>query len=549
MTYAGKIRSYLLIVAIFPPLLMMLVIFFSANRQADQTDKRNADAALNRFIRFDNAYKNNIALQLRALADSKEISDASMILKSGSPRKIEIKKELTGFGFIELIDRNMIVLASAHRPGLLRMKIQDKLNYEYSEKTGFYETVEYDIEGPHPSLAGIIPVDSNILLYAGIYIDHSYCDMVGAMLSAEINIYLENESAQFSFSLDRVNKSKLYMGGDKYYSLLMGGKEAGYYMTAIFIESTERPLFSNLLQITTVVALFSTAIALLLGIYISGRTRKEIDNLIKATARVAGGDYNTAVMAFDEGEFAQLAESFSKMVANLKKVRSELATTEKIAAWKVVGQKVAHEIKNPLTPITISIDDLQSSYHEKLPDFEKTMNETTSTIKTELARLTKLLDQFVSFARMEPPQIIITRLKPLIDELTQLYQKEIESGRITIKNKTNLGTVKLDPEKIKQVIINLIKNSLEANDRTKAILTFSDRDSNLIINIFDNGPGFPEKILEAQFTPYQTTKKDGSGLGLAICQRIVHDHRGTIEIFNNEKGGAGVKIAIPVGDD
>ncbi len=112
-----------------------------------------------------------------------------------------------------------------------------------------------------------------------------------------------------------------------------------------------------------------------------------------------------------------------------------------------------------------------------------------------------------------------------------------------------MGTINFDPEKIKQVIINLIKNSLEVDGDTIVKLSFSEHDESLIISINDNGLGFPEKILNAKFMPYQSTKKDGSGLGLAICQRIVHDHRGTIEIFNHEKGGAGITISIPVGHD
>jgi nitrogen fixation/metabolism regulation signal transduction histidine kinase len=234
------------------------------------------------------------------------------------------------------------------------------------------------------------------------------------------------------------------------------------------------------------------------------------------------------------------------MVTNLKGTQKKLATSEKIAAWKIVGQKVAHEIKNPLTPIAISVDDLRKSYSEKLPNFDKTLNETTSTIKQELTRLTKLLEQFVSFARMNPPKIINVQPSQLIDEINNLYKNEIASGRLKIENKSTVKQINIDPETIKQVIINIIKNGFESSDDTIVSVIFENDDDNFMINVNDTGPGFNKEILKNSFTPYVTTKKDGSGLGLAICQRIIFDHNGTIEIYNTKEGGAGVSVKLPV---
>ena len=170
--------------------------------------------------------------------------------------------------------------------------------------------------------------------------------------------------------------------------------------------------------------------------YITGRAKREIDNLITATSRIAEGDYHTPVMAYEEGEFSQLADSFSDMTAKLKDTRSRLATTEKIAAWKAIGQKIAHELKNPLTPIEISADDLRRSYHEKRDDFGVILDETTATIKKEVRRMTTLIDEFAGFARMGTPKTTTVKIESIGDGVISLYSHEIEAGRLSIENRT-----------------------------------------------------------------------------------------------------------------
>jgi two-component system nitrogen regulation sensor histidine kinase NtrY len=233
------------------------------------------------------------------------------------------------------------------------------------------------------------------------------------------------------------------------------------------------------------------------------------------------------------------------MKSKLKQTQIKLVTTEKIAAWKAIGQKIAHEVKNPLTPIAISIDDLKRSYHEKLPDFDRTLDETTSVIKTEINRLTKLLDQFVNFARMAPPVVSNIKPKDLIDDIKILYKNEVETKRLQIVNTCGQKIFRLDHERIKQLLINLIKNGFESSDNTEVMIEFSDTDEGVGILIEDNGPGFPEDILKSDFGPYISTKQEGSGLGLIICRRIVFDSGGTIELYNRKEGGAGLIINLP----
>ncbi len=250
-------------------------------------------------------------------------------------------------------------------------------------------------------------------------------------------------------------------------------------------------------------------------------------------------------MAYEEGEFSQLADSFSDMMVRLREVQKRLATTEKIAAWQTVGRKIAHEVKNPLTPISISVDDLRRSYTEGLPNFDKTLVETTDTIKSELDRLIKLLDQFVGFARMKTPEITSVDSTMFIESIAALFKHEIEAKKLRIVNASGRNSFTFDPEAIKQVLINLVKNGFESDDFAAVAIGISDIGGQLEILVEDTGPGFPPDKLRNSFEPYVTTKKDGSGLGLVICHRIVHDHGGTMELYNRPEEGGGVRIHLP----
>jgi two-component system nitrogen regulation sensor histidine kinase NtrY len=220
--------------------------------------------------------------------------------------------------------------------------------------------------------------------------------------------------------------------------------------------------------------------------------------------------------------------------------------SQKIAAWQVMGRKVAHEIKNPLTPITICADDLKRSYYEKLPEFEKTLDRNTAVIKSEVQRVIKLLDQFVAFARMAPPLRQQSSIGELLGEIGGLYGVETANGRLVVVNECGDGRYQIDPEQIKQLLVNLIKNGLESGEMATVSVTAKEEENQLILSVVDSGPGFSAEKLARGFEPYLSSKKDGSGLGLVICQRIAVDHGGSIELFNRPEGGAGVRVTLPV---
>ena len=226
-----------------------------------------------------------------------------------------------------------------------------------------------------------------------------------------------------------------------------------------------------------------------------------------------------------------------------------LIRTQKVAAWREVARRLAHEIKNPLTPIQLSAERMRrklASLDEPLSEFVK---ECTTTIIGEVESLKNLVDEFSQFARMPAPRTVVTDLHALLADTLVLYDGLLSDVRFERQFAAGLPQVRVDPEQMRRVIINLVDNAVEATDRhgTIVIETAHDPSNNLArITVADDGPGIPTEDREKLFLPYYSTKGRGSGLGLAIVRRIIVEHGGSIEVASNIPRGTRFTIELPV---
>ena len=225
-----------------------------------------------------------------------------------------------------------------------------------------------------------------------------------------------------------------------------------------------------------------------------------------------------------------------------------LIRSQKVAAWREVARRLAHEIKNPLTPIQLSAERLRRHFNAAPPATQALVAECTSTIVAEVDSLKALVDEFSQFARMPPPRPARADLHALVDETLMLYDGLF--GRIRFERHFDaaLPLVRIDPEQIKRVLVNLIDNAIEATGRTGTITIQTQHDqSNGLARLVlaDDGPGIPPADRDKLFMPYYSTKRRGSGLGLAIVRRIVAEHGGTIEVGDNLPSGARFTIELP----
>ena len=304
------------------------------------------------------------------------------------------------------------------------------------------------------------------------------------------------------------------------------------------------------LIIVTLLLFLSISIA----IRFSSRFFLSINNLISASNKIGEGKLNSKVPEIKtDKELEKLNKNFNLMIDRLKTQQNKLLTNERHEAWEHVARKIAHEIKNPLTPIQLIIDNLKNKYSKLLDETnQKNFDENIKTINKQVKLIEQLVNEFSDFARMPKPIFKKSNLKKIIDETLKLMK--INDNKLTIKsNCPEAIFINSDVEQMSRIFINLIKNSIESiNEKYQKNPDFNKKidieileiNDYIQILIIDNGVGFNVSSLRDLAKPYYTTKKKGSGLGLSIVVKIINDHNGTIE-FLNYKNGAKIKIVLP----
>jgi two-component system nitrogen regulation sensor histidine kinase NtrY len=221
---------------------------------------------------------------------------------------------------------------------------------------------------------------------------------------------------------------------------------------------------------------------------------------------------------------------------------------QKVAAWGEVARKLAHEIKNPLTPIQLSAQRVRKAYLKSAPDLEKIVAESTTAIVDEVEALKNLVDEFAQFARLPAASLSPASLHEVVDQALSLYEGLFAGVQIDKRLDPGLPPLRLDAEQMKRALINLVDNAIEATGRRGRVTIATEFDpaaARARLLVADDGPGVPAGDKELLFVPHFSTKKRGSGLGLAIVSRIVQEHHGTIRVEENVPKGARFVVELP----
>tara|TARA_B100000767_G_scaffold262773_1_gene275790 strand:- start:2079 stop:3803 length:1725 start_codon:yes stop_codon:yes gene_type:complete len=324
----------------------------------------------------------------------------------------------------------------------------------------------------------------------------------------------------------------------------------GFYYSVENSQTGIKVTFAIIYIIVVTLLLFlSTSIA----ITFASRLTKPIVNLIAASDSISKGALDVKVPNLEtDEEFKELNQNFNSMIDRLKEQQDKLLITERYEAWESVARKLAHEIKNPLTPIQLSIDSLREKYKDKLINESKEFEKYLETINRQIKDIEKLVNEFSNFARMPSPILKKINIVNLID-------KSLDFTRMSSKNSINFSKkiknafVNGDVDQLNRVFINLIKNSEESflekiekdpNFKGNIDIEISDNNDYIDCSLIDNGPGITDT--KKAMTPYFTTKKTGTGLGLPIVTKIINEHSGKLSIINKKDGsGTIVKISLP----
>jgi signal transduction histidine kinase len=290
---------------------------------------------------------------------------------------------------------------------------------------------------------------------------------------------------------------------------------------------------------------------ILLGIVLAwwatARITRPVKRLAESAGRVAAGNWSATVEITTKDEIGQLAHAFNRMTHELVEQRERLVQSERVAAWRELARRLAHELKNPLFPLQITVENMRRAREQYPEQFDEVFREGSSTLLAELANLKQIISRFSDFAKMPAPAMQSVQLNELAEETLRLFTAQLEQAHITAHTDLDphLRPIMADPEQLTRVLRNLILNAIDAMPKggTLTIRTMP-HEAGVRLEVADSGQGLTPEECERLFTPYYTTKTHGTGLGLAIVQSVVSDHHGRISVVSEPGKGASFRIDL-----
>jgi two-component system nitrogen regulation sensor histidine kinase NtrY len=249
-----------------------------------------------------------------------------------------------------------------------------------------------------------------------------------------------------------------------------------------------------------------------------------------------------------DDEIAQLANSFNRMTAELLTQKERLVQAERVAAWRELARRLAHELKNPLFPLQLTVENLLRAREQSPEQFDEVFRESARTLLGEISNLKTIVGRFSEFSRMPQPHLQAVEVNELLRGVAQLFQAQLQApGRAaivcTLELEENMPPISADPELLHRAISNLVLNAMDAMPSGGTLtLRSRSRDGRAVMEVADTGSGLTPEECARIFTPYYTSKQHGTGLGLAIVQSVVSDHGGTISV--QSEPGRGTTFVI-----
>ena len=302
------------------------------------------------------------------------------------------------------------------------------------------------------------------------------------------------------------------------------------------------------------ISLIIAGVGVFLGVVITGilttRMSRPVKKLAAAAAQVGQGNWDVRVDVKSKDEVGKLATAFNHMTEELMAQRERLVQSERVAAWRELARRLAHELKNPLFPLQITVENLLRARENSPKEFDEVFRESTATLLAEIANLKTIIGRFSDFSKMPAPQLQAVDLDELVRSVVQLFQGQLTRGANKIEPVLQLGRppqINGDPVLLRRVIENLVLNAIDAMPKGGKLTFRTAADGKFaVLDVSDSGTGLTQEECERLFTPYYTTKQHGTGLGLAIAQSVVSDHQGRISVSSRKDQGTTFHVELPL---
>jgi signal transduction histidine kinase len=327
-------------------------------------------------------------------------------------------------------------------------------------------------------------------------------------------------------------------------------------MGVLLVGSSRRPLIELQRQIISTAMLvggIGIVVAVLATLWFAARVTRPVVSLAEAARRVAAGDLATKVEVESSDELGELAASFNRMTEDLLQQKDRTLQAERVAAWRELARRLAHELKNPLFPLQVTVENLMRAKQKSPEMFEEVFQEGTTTLLAEIDNLKTIIGRFSEFSKMPQPQRRQTQVNDIVQSVLRVFHAQLraaekEKAQITVRTELAeaLPEIAADPDLLHRALQNLVLNAIDAMPQGGVLaIRTGNRGDRIEISVSDTGSGLTPEECERLFTPYYTTKQHGTGLGLAIVQSVVSDHGGKISVESTKERGTTFRIELP----
>ena len=557
------------------------IVSTMTRRAFDRANDQRTSTLVAQFRHEFNRRGEDVSRRIRAAASTPEATRIAVAAAQPSPNynvfldDAQLLAEAQNLDFLEFADDRGTTISSAQWPAKFGYK--EPLATASAPKDAFLK----EEETPAGSALGLFAVrtipagDRKLYVIGGVRLDRSFLSSLDLPAGMRVLLYQNVDHAAESFSASHLVSSSGPVEDPEQLSPLVqrvehdlrdatqivrwkSGEEETFnaipltgendQMLGILLVGSSRQIYNDLRAEIRSAALLAAGAGLLLAVILSSwaaaRVTKPVEQLADAAQKVAAGNWDTQVAAMSTDEIGKLADSFNRMTHELIDQRERLVQAERVAAWRELARRLAHELKNPLFPLQLTVENLLRSREQDQQQFDETFRESATTLLAEIANLKSIIGRFSEFSQMPQPHFQNVQLNDLIENVARTYRAQCD--KIAVVCRLELAAarpVAADPELLHRAISNLVLNAIEAMPQggTLTLRTREDK-ATARIEVSDTGSGLAPEESARLFTPYFTSKPHGTGLGLAIVQSIVSDHGGRISV--NSEPGRGTTFII-----
>jgi two-component system nitrogen regulation sensor histidine kinase NtrY len=598
MTFRRKLLAVFALTVFLSVAAVAFLVSAVARRAFDHSEDERTAALVSQFRREFNRQGEDVVRRVEAIAASEAASRMAMALNrapADSGPYFELAKataENSQLDFLEFVESDGAIVSSAQWPAKFGYPDGAVVSFPASVNQGAFLKQEDLQDGTALGLFAVRATrvgEHPIYVIGGRRLDKTFLSGIDMPVGMRALLY-QDRGNRFSAELlvdpsasptentrpadklqslvDAVRQSKeektslVHWSGDPaedevFHAIpLQGaGMEKDRTLLAILLIGNSRRTYVELMRHIRSAALLvgggGILLAILLSSWAAARVTRPVEQLAHAAQEVATGNWNARVDVSGEDELAQLAASFNRMTAELLGQQERLVQAERVAAWRELARRLAHELKNPLFPLQLTVENLVRARQQNPEQFEEVFRESSRTLLAEIANLKGIIGRFSEFSKMPQPQLQRVQVNEVIRGVMQLFQAQLDApGRAKIscdlQLDSRLGLVAADAELLHRAISNLVLNAMDAMPQggTLTLRTRED-DGKVILEVADTGSGLTPEECERIFTPYYTSKQHGTGLGLAIVQSVVSDHGGRIRVQSGLGKGTTFVIELP----